>query len=63
MRVVYKPLFDYLKETIRGVFKKHPEPRKIVIIGPKDTPAIQRGHRDAIYDARWKTNYGGYGQQ
>lgn len=44
VRVYFKPPFDYLEETIRGVFKKHPEPRKIVIIGPKDSTASSRGN-------------------
>jgi DNA invertase Pin-like site-specific DNA recombinase len=58
VRVFFKPPFDYLEETIRGVFKKHAEPRKIVIIAPKDKHSStgQRGHRSLVHDTHRK-NY------
>jgi hypothetical protein len=50
-RVFSKPPFNSLEEIMRGVFKKHPEPRKIVTIGPKDTSGDQHGHRRWVQES------------
>lgn len=47
--VSFKPPFNSLEETMCGVFNKHPGPRKIVIIGPRNTSAGQRGNRGLWY--------------